>query len=435
MCYKVISLPLPRQAGLEELLALLNNNQDNFANNISQISGALTALNPRQHSLAWAHVLYLQCTMSQIIDRDAFIQNCARLLLEFNAAQVRMDVIKFAKVCVVFKEVCIEMSCPSRAILPLRDAITTLQPTPEHLTPQHADFFQCCLLAKAYSAALPILDKPIFEVVPPLTGLTPRDFLLYCYYGGMVYIGLRRYADAADMFLHAISAPAVVMNAIVVAVYKKFILTSLIAVGSLPSFPRYTAAVVQRHLKSSCTKYLALADAYKSKDVTELRRAATEHAQAFATDANTGIVELCVQSLYKRNIQRLTQTYLTLSLADIAQSVQLVSPQKAEACVLQMIEAGEIFATINQKDGMVSFHEDAEQYDTASMATRLDAEVSGAMNIAARVKVVDEAVMCDKAFLTRVAEASAYRRDVGLHDAAFGGTAAGSGPSMRNIDI
>lgn len=41
--------------------------------------------------------------------------------------------------------------------------------------------------------------------------------------------------------------------------------------------------------------------------------------------------------MYKRNIQRLTQTYLTLSLQDIANTVQLRSAQEAEMHVLQMV--------------------------------------------------------------------------------------------------
>lgn len=44
-----------------------------------------------------------------------------------------------------------------------------------------------------------------------------------------------------------------------------------------------------------------------------------------------------LSSLYKRNIQRLTQTYLTLSLQDIANTVQLENSKQAEMHVLQMV--------------------------------------------------------------------------------------------------
>ena len=39
------------------------------------------------------------------------------------------------------------------------------------------------------------------------------------------------------------------------------------------------------------------------------------------------------------------------------------------------IEDGEIFATINQRDGMVSFHDNPEKYNNAAMLLQLDLEV------------------------------------------------------------
>lgn len=40
------------------------------------------------------------------------------------------------------------------------------------------------------------------------------------------------------------------------------------------------------------------------------------------------------------------------------------------------IEDGEIFATINQKDGMVIFHDDPEKYNSPNMLCRLEDEVN-----------------------------------------------------------
>lgn len=52
---------------------------------------------------------------------------------------------------------------------------------------------------------------------------------------------------------------------------------------------------------------------------------------------------------------------MTLSLAAIATQVGLPSPAAAEQHVLDMIAAGEIFATINQVAGSVEFHDDPQQ--------------------------------------------------------------------------
>lgn len=40
------------------------------------------------------------------------------------------------------------------------------------------------------------------------------------------------------------------------------------------------------------------------------------------------------------------------------------------------IEDGEIFAAINQKDGMVIFNDDPEKYNTPAMLKKLEDEVS-----------------------------------------------------------
>ena len=81
----------------------------------------------------------------------------------------------------------------------------------------------------------------------------------------------------------------------------------------------------------------------------------------------------------KRNVQRLTQTYLTLSLTDIAAAVHLQGgAAEAERIVVRMIEDGEIFASVSQRDGMVSFHEiAADQYSSAEMAERRGDRKSG----------------------------------------------------------
>lgn len=49
-----------------------------------------------------------------------------------------------------------------------------------------------------------------------------------------------------------------------------------------------------------------------------------------------GLVNLVLDAKTKRAIQKLTQTFLTLSLADIAQQVGLASAAEAEAYILRL---------------------------------------------------------------------------------------------------
>lgn len=54
-------------------------------------------------------------------------------------------------------------------------------------------------------------------------------------------------------------------------------------------------------------------------------------------ESNLGLVKQVLASLYKKNIQRLTKTFLTLSLSDVASRVQLSGPSDAEKYILNMV--------------------------------------------------------------------------------------------------
>ena len=56
-----------------------------------------------------------------------------------------------------------------------------------------------------------------------------------------------------------------------------------------------------------------------------------------AQEENMGLVKLVLESQTKRNVQRLTQTYLTLSLQDIADAVGRPSAAAAELVILRCV--------------------------------------------------------------------------------------------------
>lgn len=50
-----------------------------------------------------------------------------------------------------------------------------------------------------------------------------------------------------------------------------------------------------------------------------------------------GLVKQVLASMHKKNIQRLTKTFLTLSITDMAARVRLNTPQDAEKHILHMV--------------------------------------------------------------------------------------------------
>ena len=59
----------------------------------------------------------------------------------------------------------------------------------------------------------------------------------------------KRYPEALECLLAALTAPSMVTNAIVVAAFKKWTLVNLIHNGKLPALPRWTPVAVSRAVK------------------------------------------------------------------------------------------------------------------------------------------------------------------------------------------
>ncbi|PKU85160.1 COP9 signalosome complex subunit 3 [Dendrobium catenatum] len=168
----------------------------------------------------------------------------------------------------------------------------------------------------------------------------------------MINIGLKRFPKALECLHNVVTAPMSTINAIAIEAYKKYILVALIHLGQIPSLPKYTASTVLRSLKSYAQHltevssgfmfflwhpYVGLASSYATGKFSELEAFIQTNVEKFQTDNNLGLVKQVLSSLYKRNIQRLTQTYLTLSLQDIANAVHLNTSKEAEMQVLQMV--------------------------------------------------------------------------------------------------
>ncbi|KAL3723002.1 hypothetical protein ACJRO7_035225 [Eucalyptus globulus] len=364
----------------------------------SALSSVLDQVDPAKHSLGYLYFLEA-FTFGPVSKEQALtlIPILARFINCCDAQQIRFAPDKFVSVCKRFKDHVLLIESPLRGVSPMRAAVRKLQTTSEHLTTLHPDFLLLCILSKSYNIGLSVLEDDIFDVDQP------RDLFLYCYYGGMICIGQKRFRKALELLHNVVTAPMNTINAIAVEAYKKYILVSLIHYGQFStSLPKYASSAAQRNLKNFCQPYIELATTYSSGKIAEFKVYVDTNREKFDNDKNLGLVKQVVSSMYKHNIQRLTQTYLTLSLQDIANTVQLGSPKEAEMHVLQMIQDGEIFATINQKDGMVRFLEDPEQYKTCQMIERIDSSIQRIMTLSRKLNAMDELMSYDPLYLSKV---------------------------------
>ncbi|KAJ0973087.1 hypothetical protein J5N97_021046 [Dioscorea zingiberensis] len=379
------------------LHSLLKQSEDYLTSQAARLAPFLDQLDPIKHSLGY--LFLLDAYSSGQISRDQshrFLLPVVDFINHCSVEQIRLVPDKFISVCKRLKDHVMHLQVPIQGVAPLRTAVRKLQSSSEHLTTLHSDFLLLCILAKCYKIGLSVLEEDIFEVDQP------KDLFLFCYYGGMIYIGLKRFGKALEHLHNAVTAPMMSLNAIAVEAYKKYILVSLIHNGQLPSFPKYTSVTAQRNLKTYTQLYIDLANCYTAGKFSELEMFIQTNLEKFQNDNNLGLAKQVLASLYKRNIQRLTQTYLTLSLQDIANIVQLKTAKEAEMHVLQMIQDGEIHATINQKDGMVSFQEDPEQYKSCHMIEHIDSSIQRVMMLSKKLRATDEHISCDPAYVSKV---------------------------------
>ncbi len=107
-----------------------------------------------------------------------------------------------------------------------------------------------------------------------------------------------------------------------------------------PSFqatlPKYTSPMVTKYFKQLTAPYNELVSAFhNSRRPEELGAAAERHAAAFAADGNAGLVEQVRAARTRTDIRLHTNTFLTLSTAELATRCRRSISYKI-MCIFQM---------------------------------------------------------------------------------------------------
>lgn len=398
----------------QQLSDVLNKNTEQLLQNATNIDLVVGALDPEQHALAFIALLSLKTTLSNCGDFELMftqIQQCVNMC---PADQIQVSQNPFCHVCHFLAAQLVERKEPLKGIKIIATAITKIQTSTLQLTSLHADLMQLCLLAKCFKPAFRFLEENITDIVKEDIQIDSKQFLLYFYYGGMIYTALKKFDRALFFYEIAITTPASDISYIMLAAYKKFILVSLLEHGKVIGLPKYTSHVVMKYLMPLSSPYSELSDAYVSRNPSKVSSIVEKHATVFAAETNMGLVKQVVTSLSNVTIKRLTKTFLTLSLSDMANRVGLNSSEDAERYVLQMIQDGEIYASINQKDGMVSFHNNPEKYNDPKMLKGLDEQIRAYQSLDEKLQAMDASLALNPQYVQKALGAGSHFDDEGL---------------------
>ncbi|GFO38065.1 cop9 signalosome complex subunit 3 [Plakobranchus ocellatus] len=401
---------------LTQLYDFINKSADMLTKNVSHLDNMFATLDIQQASLGILGILCVKYSLPNIPDLETTLVQTTEFFSKCNGEHVRFATDNYAELCQKFAQALIDRKMFARGIAPLTEAIEKIQLHPAQLTSIHGSLCQLCLLSKNMKPALRFLDIDITEISREGGRLDAKDYLLYYYYGGMIYTALKNYDRALYFFEIAVTTPSVAVSHIMMEAYKKFTLVSLILHGKIIPLPKYTPQVLQRYIRPLCQPYMSLVAVYGHNSLADLRATVNEHTEVFNRDNNMGLVKQCMTSLIKKNIQRLTKTFLTLSLTDMANRVQLSGPKEAEKYVLHMIEDGEIFATINQKDGMVRFHDNPEKYNSSNMLLEVDKEMQLCIQLDSKLREMDREIAVNPQFV---------QKSSGTHEDDLPGTSTG----------
>mmetsp|Transcript_2598 Transcript_2598/g.6352 ORF Transcript_2598/g.6352 Transcript_2598/m.6352 type:complete len:445 (+) Transcript_2598:209-1543(+) len=364
------------------------------------VEAILSHLNPAVHTVGYVHFLLIRAkAFGQEAADEGFLQNTRSLLLLGHAGQLSHTRIQVQEICETFTVACRARGKALFGVKPLKVAVEKVRPSPEHLTTIHHNLLQLCLIAKVFKPAEEIIEGRVVRVNKE--GMQARDVLLYLYYGGMVFAALKRFQRAFDTLQLAFAMPCHALNEIVVEIYKKYVLVSLIVYGNIVQLPKYTTPLLQRMLKSSCGAYHEVATAFASLKMEDVRAALEKHKTALQADNNWGLANQALASIYTRNIQRLTHTFVTLSLKDIAVEVDLPDANAAKTKILEMMDKAQIVATLDQEKGMASFN--SLNMGAGELLEKLTEQIGFANELNTKLRDVDETISCNAAYLNKVA--------------------------------
>lgn len=395
---------LSSQGNFDSLCDFVTKSSEILVKNVAMLDDVLATLDLQEHSLGVLAILCVKLSYPNNAVFDALFSQVQEFITSCNGEQVRFAPDIFAQLCHLLTRSLVERHQYMRGISLLCKAIQKIQLFPSQLTSIHADLCQLCLLAKCMKPALLFLDIDITDISKENGSYDAKHFLLYYYYGGMIYTSLKNYERALYFYEVAITTPSMAVSHIMLEAYKKYILVSLILYGKIPNLPKFTSHVVGRFIKPLSQAYHDLALAYATNSPDEVRAVISKHNEIFIRDINMGLVKQCLSFLYKKNIQRLTKTFLTLSLTDMANRVQLSGPAEAEYYILKMIEDGEIFASINQKDGMVIFLDNPEKFNSPSMFQHLEEQMKKCILLDEKLRVMDQEITVNPKYIQKSSE-------------------------------
>lgn len=402
-------------------------------------ASALDIINPALNTVSYVYVLLAHINAAQKggkgLGWEKVWGRIESFLESFDARQIRYLGKEFTHIIDVALKYARSTNQPALVIKPLRNAILRLDPSGSMLTSTHLHLVKLALETRTYDAAVPVLDKFIFqfpgainhpkpaficeEGLPPVAYITPesklstklkyQDVLEYFLYSGMVYIGMRKWDSALECLENAVTYPAREVSKIMVEAYKKWVLVGLLLEGKLLHLPRYTSIAASKAFHTLGKPYESVAQIFETGTAARLKSEVEAGQKIWQDDCNTGLIFNILAGYQKFQIRNLAGIYTKITIPEVNHLTtsaetgsRLQSPALAEQLVRDMIAEGSLDATLSNPPGgpaILTFMTSGLKKSEKEIEEELQASRERIQVLAAEIKRTDRMLTYDKEYL------------------------------------
>ncbi|KAK2109249.1 26S proteasome non-ATPase regulatory subunit 3 [Saguinus oedipus] len=199
-----------------------------------------------------------------------------------------------------------------------------------------------------YDQAEKLLSKSVFP-----QQANNNEWARYLYYTGRIKAIQLEYSEARRTMTNALrKAPQHTDVGFEQTVHKLLIVVELL-LGEIPDRLQFR----QPSLKRSLMPYFLLTQAVRTGNLAKFNQVLDQFGEKFQADGTYTLIIWLQHNVIKTGVRMISLSYSRISLANIAQKLQLDSPEDSEFIVAKAIRDGVIEASINHEKGYVQYKE------------------------------------------------------------------------------
>ncbi|KAL7989955.1 hypothetical protein Chor_012621 [Crotalus horridus] len=219
-----------------------------------------------------------------------------------------------------------------------------------------------------YDQAEKMISKSVFP-----EQANNNEWARYLYYTGRIKAIQLEYSEARRTMTNALrKAPQHTAVGFKQTVHKLLVVVELL-LGEIPDRLQFR----QPSLKRSLMPYFLLTQG----NLAKFNQVLHQFGDKFQADGTYTLIIRLRHNVIKTGVRMISLSYSCISLADIAQKLQLDSPEDAEFIVAKAIQDGVIEASINHEKGYVQSKEMTDIYSTREPQLAFHQRISFCLNI------------------------------------------------------